>query len=110
VATTVSLPLFALESEGELVERLDFYVSEEIAADTDPEIETALRTFRHGLLTDVTAIPGWAAVTPAIRWRSDTGDLIAERRDHWPEGDPCRTCGAVHRGVAAIIRFRRATA
>lgn len=107
----MSLPLFALEGDGDLVELLDFWVSEEIAQANDPEIETALRTFRHGLLTDAAAIPGWAAVTPAIRWHSSDGtDLMAERRDHLPEGDPCLTCGAPHRGAAAIIRFRRATA
>ncbi len=107
----MSLPLFALEGEGELIERLDFYVSEEIATADDPEIGTALRTFRHGLLTDVTSIPGWAAVTPAIRWRSGDGTgLVAERRDHLPDGDPCRICGSPHRGAAAIIRFRRAAA
>ena len=111
MAAAVSLPLFALEGNGELIERLDFYVSEEIVATAAPEIETALRTFRHGLLTDVTSIPGWTAVTPAIRWRSSDGtDLMAERRDHLPDGDPCLTCRSPHRGAAAIIRFRRAAA
>lgn len=107
----MSLPLFALEGDGELIERLDFRVSEEVATSDDPEIEAALRTFRHGLLTDVASIPGWDVVAPAIRWHSSDGtDLMAERRDHLPEGDPCLTCGAPHRGAAAIIRFRRATA
>ena len=107
----MSLPLFALEGDGELIERLDFWVSEEIATSGDSEIEAALRTFRHGLLTDGTSIPDWDVVTPAICWQSSNGaGVVAERHDHLPEGDPCRICGSPHRGAAAIIRFRRTTA
>lgn len=104
----MSLPLFALEEEMEIVEGVEFLVSEEIATLEDRATVMALQTFRHALLTDPAAIPGWSVVSPLRCWRAREVRLMAERRDHRASTTPCAQCGRTHHGVVAIVRFRRA--